>query len=146
MSLQELCFENIAISIKNSPPLIQEMVLGQTTEIIKKQIKEEIRDEIKKEVKDKIIKKVNNNLKNEISQAFELLVPDIVRDILQSNNSGRMRTNFRTRYWDMDQQLLESIIASAEDIAANCITNVYIPINTLNGYSSDEAVYDNGDY
>ena len=42
MSLSQLCMNNIATSIENTPPMIQEAIIGETRTIIEKRVRSEI--------------------------------------------------------------------------------------------------------
>lgn len=45
-SLQELCQKNITNSLYNMPPMMQEIIIGETKEQMRKQILEELKEEI----------------------------------------------------------------------------------------------------
>ena len=120
MSLQKLCYENIADSIQQAPPQLQEMIIGETTDIIRKRMMEEARREVRLEVEEK--RKIS--VIAHVACMFDVFVPEIVNDILQATRTGRSRVNFRTRYWDEDQQIVEAAISTAESISTNYLNRI----------------------
>ena len=44
------------------------------------------------------------------------MVPTIVSDIIASEQQGRPRTNFRTRFWDEDEDIVNNAIEIAEEL------------------------------
>lgn len=112
MSLQELCIQNIAASIQDSPPMIQEIIIGRTTEEIKKEIKKELTKELTSQIR----KKERNAIVKDITFKLKHMVPTIVSDIIAAEQQGRPRTNFRTRFWDEDEDVVNNAIGIAEEL------------------------------
>lgn len=112
MSLQDLCIQNIAASIQESPPMIQEIIIGRTTEEIKKEIKKELTKELTRQ----IIKNEKKTMVKEITVKLKHMVPTILCDIIASEQQGRPRTNFRARFWDEDEDIVNNAIEIAEEL------------------------------
>ena len=142
MSLESLCLQNIAHSILECPPLIQEMVIGSTTEIIKKEMLEQARAEVKDELQQEINRK---NIIN-VAEIFEVLVPEIVDDIIKATMTGRNRTNYLARYWDHDEDIILAVISVAETIANGEMEKMQATMAVRAAYSYYDDSEEDGDY
>lgn len=119
-SLQTLCYESLAQSISDAPPIIQEMVISET----KKQIRKRVREDIEKEVEEKSKKKIRISSLIEISELYSIIIPEIVTDIVASTvSNNRMRRNFRQIYPNIQPDVMDYAIEIAETIARTCIIN-----------------------
>lgn len=112
MSLQDLCMKNIADSIRECPPLIQELIIGKSTELIKKDIKKELTKELTRQIR----KNERKKMAKEITFKIKNMVSTIVYDIIASEQQGRARTNFRERWWDEDKDIVNNAIEIAEEL------------------------------
>lgn len=117
-SLYDLCQKNIADSIFESPPLIQESIIGETKKIIYERVKNEVKEEVYQyrmnEEKKKIMKEVNDS--------YSLLLPQIVIDITRATLRGGERVNYRDTWGAcIDSDLLNSLIETAETISNICV-------------------------
>lgn len=102
-SLQDLCHLSIANSMMSAPPVIQELVMGETSERMKKKLKDEAVEEVKKDNRDNMY------------QILPLIVPEIMEDIISSlTTAGRVRRNFREVYSNLDSEMIECAIKIAE--------------------------------
>ena len=102
-SLQDLCHLSIANSIMSAPPVIQEILMGETSERIKEKLKDEAVEEVKKDIRDNMYKILHH------------LVPEIMNDIISSlTTAGRVRRNFREVYANLDPEMIECAINIAE--------------------------------
>ena len=142
MSLQDLCMRNIADAISECPPLIQEIIIGKTKEIMKEDIKKEIQAEIKEQIQD-VIKKQEKLLIKQISEDMQYIIPVITADIIRSEINGGMRVNFRNRFWDTDPYLVECAIQASENIVSN--DSISANIHSKNVYTSYTDPYSDSD-
>jgi hypothetical protein len=107
-SLQELCYAQIAATVETAPPLLQEIVMGETRERIKKNMKSEVKNEVLHEVK--------KRAQGEICKDLSSLVPDIMEDIIESmTQPGHMRRNYREELDHLPREVVECAIRIAED-------------------------------
>jgi len=87
----------------SAPPVIQEIVMGETSERIKEKLKDEAVEEVKKDNRDNMYKYLPH------------LVPEIMDDIISSLTiAGRVRQNFREVYSKLDPEMIECAINIAE--------------------------------
>lgn len=126
--LSKICFESLADSILNSPPVIQEMIIDNTKKAIKKQVK--------KEVKSSVTQSTCN--------IFSRLLPEIIQ-ILNEESKGSSyfyfdRNFIMRKYSDVDNFILETCIDTAEAILSS------IQIQNFNQYTRDELSDYEGDY
>lgn len=132
-SLQTLCYESLAQSISDAPPIIQEMVIGET----KKQIKKRVREDIEREVEQKMKKKIRFDSLIEISVLYSIIIPEIVTDIVASMvKNNRMRRNYRQIYPKIQTDVMDHAIEIAETVARTCIIN-RLETGEDNFYDSD---------
>lgn len=117
MSLTKLCMNNIATSIENTPPMIQEAIIGETRAIIEKRI----RSEIEKKTMDRVEKEVEKKSKKYIGGVYSSLISDMVIDIVHSTVNGHSRINYRYKFPSVDQDVIEDAIETAETIANVCV-------------------------
>lgn len=105
-SLRELCYQNIATSIYNIPPHLQEMVIGETKERIREQVREELINEIKAEEK----------ARKEMLSTITYLVPDIMKDIiLAMTNNNENRKDFYQIWSNIPVETISAAIQIAEN-------------------------------
>ena len=111
-NLQELCYQKLASTMNNAPPLLQEMIMGETKEYFKNQIRSEVKTEIQEEQKEIAY--------NDIMEHVPVLVPEIMADILASmTQNGRMRQDFRMIYSHLSPQAVACAIETAERAVRN---------------------------
>ena len=115
-SLTDICMNNLAEQIYNSPPMIQEMIIGQSTDIIEQNVK--------KEVENKLI----NDLK-----LLKKIVPSISKYIIINRASF---FNSDTDYYKIYDDVPRHIVKLAIDIAENTISELNNSFNILTFVSS----------
>jgi len=104
-SLKELCQENIATSICNIPPMLQEMVIGETKEKMREQIRKELIDEIRAE----------ENARKDMLDMLQYLVPDIMKDIIFSiTHNNESREDFYKLWPNVSRDTIKAAIMIAE--------------------------------
>jgi len=136
-SLTNMCLENIAESVCQMPPLIQDMVINTSCDKLKKEVKEEVKKEVKEEVKEEVSKDMSNILPH--------IIPEIMADIFQSmTNNNTTRTNFYEVYNHIDKNLITCAIKSAEN-SIFLLENKYIYNNTINRQPNDLFYEDDDD-
>jgi len=131
-SLQELCQQNITTSIYNMPPVMQEMVIGETKEQIKEQIRKELIAEIRAE------EKVRKQLLNDVT----FLIPDIMKDIIFTmTNHNVSRKNFYETWPNIPTSTIQAAINIAENTVSEMEEHyVYNSFSTNNNmYYEDES-------
>ena len=142
-TLQELCYQKLAHTMNGAPPLLQEMIMGETQEYFKNQIRSEVKTEIQEEQKEIAY--------NDIMETVPLLVPEIMADILASmTQNGRMRQDFRMIYSHLSPQAVACAIETAEHAVRNLderyIHNSFGNISRINhesdGYSDVSSLDD----
>ena len=142
-TLQELCYQKLAHTMNGAPPLLQEMIMGETQEYFKNQIRSEVKTEIQEEQKEIAY--------NDIMETVPLLVPEIMADILASmTQNGRMRQDFRMIYSHLSPQAVACAIETAEHAVRNLderyIHNSFGNISRVNhesdGYSDVSSLDD----
>ena len=142
-TLQELCYQKLAHTMNGAPPLLQEMIMGETQEYFKNQIRSEVRTEIQEEQKEIAY--------NDIMETVPLLVPEIMADILASmTQNGRMRQDFRMIYSHLSPQAVACAIETAEHAVRNLderyIHNSFGNVSRVNhesdGYSDVSSLDD----
>lgn len=117
LSLEQLCYQNIATSVENAPPLIQEMIMGETTDIIE----ERVRGQIYQASRDEITQDISKKTILTTARVFEYLIPEIVQDIVRASVRGGVRKNYRELYDNVSSEIIEIAICSAETIAKSCV-------------------------
>lgn len=123
-SLQDLCHLSIANSMMSAPPGIQELVMGETSERMKKKLKDEAVEEVKKDNRDNMY------------QILPLIVPEIMDDIISSLTTvGRVRRNFREVYSNLDPEMIDCAINIAET-----------SVQSMEQYYVHRAMYNNQPY
>ena len=142
-TLQELCYQKLAHTMNGAPPLLQEMIMGETQEHFKNQIRSEVKTEIQEEQKEIAY--------NDIMDTVPVLVPEIMADILASmTQNGRMRQDFRMIYSHLSPQAVACAIETAEHAVRNLderyIHNSFGNISRINhendGYSDVSSLDD----
>lgn len=117
MSLQELCLKNIAESVAQMPPVMQDMVIQDSTEHIKKEAKKEVTLEVR-EVALSLAKK-------EICDILPYIVPEIMQDIINSITRRNIRQNYYEKYPYIDMKIMTTAIQTAE-YAVNAMEERYV--------------------
>lgn len=137
-SLKEICQENITNSIYNMPPVLQEMIIGDT----KKQMESRIREELKREITDNIIKE-QENIRKEMLTTIGYIVPDIMNDIIYSMTHHNVPRN---NYYNLFDKIERSTVDAAVLIAENAVLEMeerYVN-NSFNYYRHQHDInYDN---
>jgi hypothetical protein len=109
-SLSELCYQNLAKTMINAPPVLQEIIVGETSERITSKIKEKLQKKIRKDIRKEMRKEMNSSL-----LFFPHLVSEIVQDIILSmTQNNKLRTNFMEVYNSMPPEIVECAILTAE--------------------------------
>ena len=134
-TLQELCYQKLASTMNDAPPLLQEMIMGKTQEYFKDQIRSEVKTEIQEEQKEIAY--------NDIMENVPLLVPEIMADIMASmTQNGRMRQDFRMIYSHLSPQSVACAIETAECAVRNLderyIHNSFGNVSQIN-YENDST-------
>jgi hypothetical protein len=124
-TLQEMCYNQLAKSMETAPPLLQEMVMGETCQRVKENMKKEVREEMMPEVEKEVKKSMCNIL--------PYLIPEIMQDIISAmTEDGRMRRNFRDEYIHLGSDVIECAIQTAETAVTTMEDHyVYRAFNTL---------------
>lgn len=127
-TLEALCYETIARSIKQSPPLIQEMVMGET----------------KNKIADEIEKKIENSYKK-TNDIISSLVPEILVDIIETmTNNNKIRKDFRSIYSHFPKSAVECAILTAENCSNNFNNNMHFEdLHNNNNNNMDQDYEDN---
>lgn len=115
-SLKEICQENITNSIYNMPPVLQEMIIGDT----KKQMESRIREELKRELTNDIIKE-QEKIRKEILNTISYIVPDIMNDIIYSMTHHNVARN---NYYILFDKIERSTVDAAVLIAENAVSEM----------------------
>ena len=89
LSLEELCYEQIANSINSAPPLIQEMVMNETS----------------KRIRDKMIPDVKKEIREEICDYLPDILPEIMQDIVYSMTVRAFRNPVYTWLTDITENI-----------------------------------------
>jgi hypothetical protein len=131
-SLQELCYNNIADSINNAPPLLQEMIIGETKQRMRKKIKIE----------------VENKLKLDVYEALPYLVPDILSDILRTiTKNNVLRKDYHKIYNNFSKEIIDCAISIAEESINTIHNHGYVHNSRYShNYYHDDDGDDDGDY
>jgi hypothetical protein len=108
---------NIATSIENTPPMIQEAIIGETRTIIEKRV----RSEIEKKTIVRVEKEIEKKSKKYIGGVYSWLISDMVIDIVHATVNGHNRINYRYKFPLMEQDVIEDAIETAETIANVCV-------------------------
>ena len=119
-SLTDLCMNNLAEKIYHSPPMIQEMIIDQTTDIIK--------EKVEKQVKKQLEKELINELK-----VLKKIVPEISKHIIINRASF---FNTETDYYKIYKDIPRHIVKIAIDISENTISELNNSFNILTFVSS----------
>lgn len=115
-SLTELCIHNIAEQIYSSPPMIQEMIIEQSSDIIKEKVKKEVNHELISELK-----------------VLKTIVPSISKYIIINRASF---FNYDNDYYKIYHDVPRHIVKLAIDIAENTVSELNNSFNILTMVSS----------
>jgi hypothetical protein len=116
MSLKELCLKNIANTILQMPPGLQEMVISESTTLIKEQLRAEIREELREEV----LKQVHGEVLRQSCDILPYIVPEIIQDIIHSmTNINISRSDYFTMYSNIPREIIMSAVKTAEYSVTN---------------------------
>ena len=109
VSLQDLCYDSLTSSMQTAPPLLQEIIMGETSERMKKQLIGEAYDI----AREKAIR--------DICDELEPLVTDIMENMIMSMaENGRNTKSFRDEYHKLlHPDILECAIKISENIVQN---------------------------
>jgi hypothetical protein len=122
-SLKNLSIMSIADHIMQSPPIIQEMVIGETV----------------KNIKDKVTKEVNKEIETRIPFLVKIILDDIKQSITFTN---RPRTNFYAVFNHIDKSIIKAAIDTADILFEN--RNI-IPVNYSQSDEDDDEHDDEHD-
>lgn len=101
-SLEQLCVANIANTIQNAPPVMQEMIIGETTSHMRRGVRDSVKSEVMRSV----------------TMLFPVLIPEILNDIVKSMISANTpRTNFHNEYPDLEPYIIDICTEIAENIS-----------------------------
>lgn len=120
-SLTDLCIHNLAEQIYHSPPMIQEMIIGQSSDIIEKKVKKQVKKEVEKD------------LINEL-KVLKKIVPEISKHIIIKRSSFFISDT--TDYYKIYDNIPRHIVKLAIDIAENTISELNDSFNILTFVSS----------
>lgn len=99
MSLEDLCYQKMAQTMNDAPPVLQEFIMGGTSKAFKKEVRKDV---IKKEVKS-------------MCEIIPDLVPEIMEDIIKSiSRPTYIRTDFMAIYKHLRPEMVECAIKTAE--------------------------------
>ena len=91
-SLNELCYKQIAYSIKSAPPFYQEMIIGESCDRIQK------------------------NIINEIQENLSYIIPEIIQDLVSSTiKTDYISRDFRVELSHLPTEIVECAIRIATD-------------------------------
>ena len=123
-SLQDKCYSTLAKNMQQFPPVLQEMIMGETLEHVKEDMKKEVQQLVKKELKEALI----------------FLIPKMISDIvINKSNPYRIPCNFYQLYYKMFDK---SLIQFAYTIVENSIQKIdHYHMNLLTDY--DNTQYNN---
>lgn len=114
-SLQEICYDSLATSMENAPPLLQEMIMGETSanlaKRLKKELKRDLTNSIREKLYDEVLKKVTEDLCSEL--------PSIITSMLHENlhNTTSYNSSYTTSYNSLDPLVLECATQVATDVS-----------------------------
>ena len=141
-SLQELCYYQLADSIHNAPPLLQEMIIGETSE----RIRENMKDDVKKEL--------ITDVRKEAYLSFCEYLPDIIPEIMQDivscmEEADHIPRDFRTELAHFPEEIVEcaiqTAIAAVHTLEARYLYRTFgVPVTPIFVNSDDES--ENGWY
>jgi len=122
-TLQERCYDSIASSMQDAPPMLQEMVMGETT----KRIKEEMIQETYDIAREKAIHDVCDELHPLISEIMQNIIMTMTED-------GRNRKSFRGEYHKSSHpDILDCAIKISEDVIESLESHYIYRAFGLNG-------------
>jgi hypothetical protein len=141
-TLQDLCYQKIANTMNDAPPLLQEMIIGETREKMKGILLSEIKTEMRKE----LMKELHLNMIDTIP----LLVPEIMTDIIKAMTThNRMRNDFHNVYPHICPFMIECAVQTAEHAVRNLddsyIHNTFRRVNNNNNNDEEEYSLDDDD-
>lgn len=118
MSLQDLCKLNIANSIYNMPPHLQESLIHDTKAMMK--------EKAEKEVTVEMVEKVKNTVYTQELNILPELITEISEDIISCiTRPNKVRQDFYRMYPFVDKTLVNIAIQTAERIT-NSLEDRYI--------------------
>ena len=105
-SLQDLCYDSIVSSIQTAPPLLQEIIMGETTERMKNKMIVEAYDS----AREKAI--------HDVCEELPSLITEIMQNIIMAmSEDGRNRRSFRDEHHKSSHpDILECAIKISEDV------------------------------
>ena len=115
-NLTDLCINTIAEQIYRAPPMIQEMIIEQSSDIIEKKVKIDVQNETVNELK-----------------VLKTIVPSITKSLIINRASF---FNNEIDYYKVHKTVPAYIVKIAIDIAENTITELNNSFNLLTSISS----------
>jgi len=134
-SLQNLCYHHLAESLQSAPPLLQEIIIGETCKRIKENIKKDILPDLRKK----------SNL------IFCKYLPDIIPEIMQDIVSNMEETDyiprdFRKEFSHFPKEIVECAIQITIELFQKLEVryiyrtfNISVPITPIIVDSDDES-------
>lgn len=136
-SLKELCLQNIADTVYNAPPGIQEIVMGET------------REKVEEKVRKDILPTVDLIAKENVADLYSWMIPQMISELVMTmtTNGGFTIANYVNRYSNVDS----SIVEKAFEIASESVSRIDSHLTFGLAYNGDENNYDsdnsdNSDY
>lgn len=118
LSLEEICYQNITNTMLSAPPLIQEIVAGET----------------KKRMIEKVRKEVEEKITREMEKYLPSLVPMIMDDIVRATIQNSLRMDYYTVYSHIPIHIVKIAINVAEE-----------SVRTLEEHFETEITFNNYD-
>lgn len=101
--LEDLCYDQLADTIQNAPPFLQEMIIGETCERIRENMKYDLKKELMKETYLTFF------------QYLPDIIPEIMQDIVSSctEKSNYIPRDFRKELAHFPEEIVECSIQTA---------------------------------
>jgi len=106
ISLEQLSFNKYMETFNKMPPVLQENILNDSVDNIKTQVR--------------------NETKSQFCNYIPFLVNEIMEDLIQSMTNNRIRTNFYATYPNINKDIIECAIRTAE-MTVDIMEQRYIP-------------------
>ena len=131
-SLQNLCYHHLAETLQSAPPLLQEIIIGETCEIIKENIKKEILPDVEKE----------SNLI--FCKYLPVIIPEIMQDIVSHmEETNYIPRDFCKEYSLVPKEIVECAIQITielfQKMEARYIYRTSVPITPIIVDSDDDS-------
>lgn len=119
-SLQEICYDSLATSMENAPPLLQEMIMGETSANLAKRLKKELKRDLTNSIREKLYDEVLKKVTEDLCSELPLIIISMLQENLQSTTSYTplYTTSYST---SLDSLALDPLVF---DCAMQVATNV----------------------